>query len=306
MAGAHAWAGGAGETAFDLSLAIDLEVHDLTPTERQQMFAWNTVGSEMRMDRKLQIFVVMVKNDDGFELWSAAETKLYRVWLRRFKGEAEHELAWALPAETRRALQEAGSRSVGKASRRVELLNLEHQDYEELKTMYREEAKRGRTRAFLDALNDGLIKPLQAERIRYSECRNLALWRCAVLRREFLDNVGGKRLLAYHEKGLLGSNSGLTKQEVKRLAEAAARRVAEQSQPDAAQSPPPATASSLPLTRECETWPDGSAIVALTGGPWRGHICKFCADQQRWPGHHPSQCDRNPATAGWRTRTGAA
>lgn len=162
--------------------------------------------------------------------------------------------------------------------------------------MYRAEAKLGRSAGFRAALDDGLLRGIQADRIRYGQSRNLALRATSLRRRDFIDNRNGNRLLTYFEKGLLGSGSTHSKAEVNKWAETAARRVVESSVTTDEDRP------ALPITREVETYKDGSPIEARSGGVWRGHVCKYCAhsDPPRWPGHHPSQCDRNPATIGWR------
>ena len=105
--------------------------------------------------------------------------------------------------------------------------------------------------------------------------------------------------MLYYEKGLLGGGGGLTKLEVKRIAEETARKVAAEVVPPQAGAP---GAPPLPLLREVETYPDGSPIVGRDGGLWRSHTCAYCANSTppRWPGHHPKQCDRNPDTVGWR------
>jgi len=143
---------------------------------------------------------------------------------------------------------------------------------------------------------------VQEARIRYSECRSLALMRCSHIRKEFVDNRQGSRIMDYFNAGLIGgSSNGLTRQEVKGLAETTARRVAgdvsEHSSEDLFKMP------TLPLLRKVETLPDSSEIITRAGNRWAWHTCKLCANTEpyRWCGHHRDQCTRNPASPAFGT-----
>ena len=57
--------------------------------------------------------------------------------------------------------------------------------------------------------------------------------------------------------------------------------------------------SNLPamtLLREVETLANGDPILNRDGVPWRSHTCAFCQQTGRWCGHHRDQCVRNPAS----------
>ena len=201
--------------------------------------------------------------------------------------------------------------ATAKSSRALEILRQEKDCYDKWIREYHQNVDRGKGKEWLVAA-ERWFGDLQEARSEWQQCRVPALWKCSVIREE-INGSNGKRICDLYECGLFGMGGGLSRAEARQESERATRRVLEAQRHAGADSYPYSNphrpngaveydaGSELELCREVETYGDGTPILTREGGLWRWHVCKFCADhppqaggKRRWPGHHPSQCDRNP------------
>ena len=306
---ANAWAGG--ERVVDLALKIDVQMYKMSAAEERRFQAWGTMGADQHVGRTIKSWEELSTTPGKFEKWAVMVDKVYQLECRRLKGGKVDGLNFSMTAREKASAEDQAVIATAKSSRALEILRQEKDCYDKWIREYHQNVDRGKGKEWLVAA-ERWFGDLQEARSELQQCRVLALWKCSVIREE-INGSNGKRICDLYECGLFGMGGGLSRAEARQESERATRRVLEAQRHAGADSYPYSNphrpngaveydaGSELELCREVETYGDGTPILTREGGLWRWHVCKFCADhppqaggKRRWPGHHPSQCDRNP------------
>jgi hypothetical protein len=306
---ANAWAGG--ERVVDLALKIDVQMFKMTAAEERRFQAWGTMGADQHVGRTIKSWEDLSTTPGKFEKWADMVDKVYQLEWRRLKGGKVDGLNFSMTAREKASEEDQAVIATAKSSRALEILRQEKDCYDKWIREYHQNVDRGKGKEWLVAAGRW-FGDLQQARSELQQCRVLALWKCSAIRDE-INGSNGKRINDLYECGLFGMGGGLSRAEARQESERATRRVLEAQRHAGADAYPSSNphrsngaveydaGSDFELCREVETYGDGTPILTREGGVWRWHVCKFCADappqasgKRRWPGHHPSQCDRNP------------
>ena len=307
---ARAWA--PGNCCPDLDMMFELRLNKTSMHEQNQALAWGTEGVYETMKRRLHCYEQMCQSVARFLDVMRVRVSCYDAEMRRLKGNGSSDLAYLLSAADRRELELEGV-GAGTNSRQAALLTESNNQWNKIASWLTEQDSKGQGMAFLKMLLEKVLEPIQEERLKYRNHRTLAL-RAAYLKKEkFISNENGSRCMDYFEAGLFGQGGGgITRNEVRGLAEGAARRTLEAggftggsggggtgggAGGGAAGSGAGinlADLPRLPLCREVETMANGDSIRTRDGVTWKGSTCAFCARAGRWCGHHKDQCVKNP------------
>lgn len=311
---ADAWA--AGKSAPDLELMVELEKFPANAAERSNAMAWGTDSVFTDLKRKLQWFEWATASAANFKEAMEIRLKCYNSLMQGMSGNGMGDIGYMLTQRQLLLVEEATEYDATTERSRT-LLTESNNQWNTIEKHFTEQQELGKGLLYLTMLHDNVLKRMQSERLKYHNRKNLALHTGHTIKRDYVDNKGGCRVSFYFRSGLLGgSGGGLSRAEVRTIANLAARTVTGNlgagtgagggTAPGAGAAGGGAGIgagrgglSNLPamtLLREVETLANGDPILNRDGVPWRSHTCAFCQQTGRWCGHHRDQCVRNPAS----------
>ena len=281
------------EEVVDLLVCIELMLHPKSHDQHVLAEAHGQSGFKFRVGQDLKCLKVAVKGASEWKNFMTAARIAYSEGMERLEGALGDAWSGLLTEDQVRELKRGEERGVLAGSRPQGLLNEEWGHFREMDRRLAMATEKGRGKECL-VMFGRFLQRLQQARTRHSQSRLLALYQCHLLRVQFVDKSKCLNWEVMYESGMIGSEGGMTKEEVQRVAEAAARKALGSGNGGGGQtgggSRGSGGAAGWEGVREVEVLLNGDPIKKRDGKPWVGPTCRYCRDRGRWCGHSPSDC----------------